>query len=971
MSDMTPAPPYIEGQTLTYQQDEQAQTLMIGTPAWYRWLQTATTFTFTSDKGTFTARREQAGNKRGGWYWRAYHKHAGKLRRVYLGRSEELTPERLSAVATHLAGQDEVVEHEHARARHGKPGQAGHEERPPRSPADLSWRQAERGASPEAVRRPSSTLPSPLTSLVGREREVVAACTLLSHPEVREFTLTGTGGVGKTRLALAIAARMQDAFPDGICFVSLAALRDADLVLPTIAQAEGLQDKSTRSPVALLQAVLREKHHLLVLDNFEHVIAAAPSLVNLLAACPHLKMLVTSREVLRVRGEREFVVQPLALPDPKHLPDDETLAHYGAVALFLERAREVQPTFELTALTAPLITDICRCLDGLPLALELAAARLKVLSLQALLERLEHRLQILTGGPRDLPARQQTLRQTIAWSYDLLSHGEQRLFRLLSVFVNGCTLEAAEAVYSTLEGERAQVLDEVTSLLDKHLLHQGEQGDHTPRLLLHETIREYGLEALVANQELEMARQVHAEYYLGLAEEAEAHLEGAKQAVWLERLEREYANLRAALQWALERHAGEVALRLGSALFHFWEGHRHLSEGRTFLERALASSQDVPAQVRARALFTTGILALEQGDHERGAVLGLEAVALQRELGDAYHLARSLYLLGVIAWVTSDFAMARLYAEEGLARARVLDEKAILAYLLDLLGQIALDQGEDTRARTLLEEGLTLHQETGDTRGRLNALFFLERVFSALGEVTRARACAEEQLALSKAIGFQLGIASALNFLGRLALEEGNVATASGLFEESLALLREMNENWPLAVATNLQGIGVTLAAQGRLAEAARLWGAAEALCAALEAPLPPDERAFVARARAAVRAELGEEAFTVAWAEGQVMTLEQALAAVGHIALSSQPPAQATRSARRARQHLPSSHDLTAREVEVLRLVARGLTDAQIAEALVISPRTVNAHLRSIYTKLNIPSRNAATYFALEHDLI
>jgi predicted ATPase len=292
--------------------------------------------------------------------------------------------------------------------------------------------------------------------------------------------------------------------------------------------------------------------------------------------------------VLRVRGEREFVVQPLALPDPKHLPDDKTLIHYGAVALFLERAREIQPTFELTALTAPLIAEICRRLDGLPLALELAAARLKVLPLQTLLERLEHRLHILTGGPRDLPARQQTLRQTIAWSYDLLSNAERRLFRLLSVFVNGCTLEAAEAVYSTLGGERAQVLDEVTSLLDKHLLYQGKQSDHTPRLLLHETLREYGLEALVATQELEMARQVHAQYYLGLAE---ALIEGNELVVLLEQLEREYANLHAALQWALERPASKMALRLESTLLHFWERYQRLGEGRTFLERARACSR--------------------------------------------------------------------------------------------------------------------------------------------------------------------------------------------------------------------------------------------------------------------------------------------------------------------------------------------------------------------------------------------
>jgi DNA-binding CsgD family transcriptional regulator len=514
-----------------------------------------------------------------------------------------------------------------------------------------------------------------------------------------------------------------------------------------------------------------------------------------------------------------------------------------------------------------------------------------------------------------------------------------------------------------LGGERTRVLDEVMSLLDKHLLYQGEQADHPPRLLLHETIREYGLEALVATQELEMARQVHAEYYLGLAE---VHLEGNGLVVWLEQLEREYANLHAALQWALERPASEMALRLESALLHFWEGHQRLGEGRTFLECSLTSSQDVSAQVPARARFTTGAMPLEQGDHEQGAALGREVVAFQRELGEARYLARSLYLLGMFAWIIGDFAMARLYAEDGLARARDSDEKVTLAYLLDLLGQIALDQGEDIRARTLLKEGLTLHREAGDILGSLNARFFLERALSALGEVTQAQACAQEHLALSKAIGFRSGIVGTLTFLGRLALEEGNAATASGLFEESLALLREMNENVPLVVATNLQGIGVTLAALGRPAEATRLWGAAEALCALL-----PEERALVARASAAVRAELGKEAFAVAWAEGQAMTLEQARDSMGHIACASQPPTQAARSARRVRHRQPSSYDLTAREEEVLRLVARGLTDAQIAEALVISPRTVNAHLRSIYTKLHISSRNAATYFALEHYLI
>ncbi len=951
----------VVGEKLIYQRDGEGYQLHVGTSAWYAWLQTATLFRVRSPFGTFTMRREQAGHKHGTWYWRAYRKRAGKLHRVYVGKVEEVTLEQLNAVARQLFGQGEQKVNSEAEWTHRGAPLPNRETIPPSDQPPIPRR-----SSAHANRRPS-TLSLPLISLIGREREIAAISTLLARPERRLLTLTGTGGVGKTRLALAIATEVQGTFPDGVCFVSLAPIQDADLVLPTLVQALGLQ-ANTRPPLEVLQAELREQHRLLVLDNFEQVVAAAPSLLELLAACPLLTLLVTSREVLHVRGEREFVVQPLALPDPHHLPDDETLAHYGAVALFLERAREVEPTLQLTAVTAPLITEICRRLDGLPLALELAAARLKVLSLPALLERLSHRLAVLTGGPRDLPARQQTLRDTIAWSYGLLSDAEQHLFRLLSVFVGGCDLSAVEAVYSTLGGERAQVLDGVTSLLDKHLLRKAEQGSDAPRVLLHETIREYGLEALVANQELEAARQAHAEYYLRLSEEAEAHLEGAEQVGWLERLEREYANLRAALQWALEQHAHEMALRLSGALFHFWEGHGHVKEGKTLLERALASEHGVPAWVRVKALLATELLALSQGDLERGAELGREAVALSRELGDAGRLARSLFLLGYIAWVTGDFRTACSHADEGLAVARAADEKAILAYLLDLLGQIALDQGEDNRARALLEEGLTLHRETGDTRGILNALTYLKRVLSAQGEMSRARVCAEEMLTLSRSVGFRVGLASALSFLGRLALAEGNVATAGELFEESVALLREVNDSWP--IVTNLQGIGVTVAELGRPVEAARLWSAAEALCATLGLPLPPGERAFVSRALPAVRADLGEKAFTLAWTEGRAMTPEQALARLSHTMPASHPPVSAR--ADRPHVHSPVSlNELTKREVEVLRLVARGLSDTQVADLLVISPRTVNAHLRSIYSKLGITSRHAATLFALQHQLI
>ncbi len=855
-------------------------------------------------------------------------------------------------------------------------------------------------------------LPAQLTPLIGRKQLVEAACALLQRPEVRILTLTGTGGVGKTRLGIQMATDLQDDYADGVCSVSLAPIRDSDLIVPTIIRVLGLKEIKDQPMLDLLKAYLQDKHLLLLLDNFEQVLMAAPRLSDLLADCPYLKILVTSRAVLHIRGEHEFPVPPLSLPDLTRLPESEALLDYASVSLFLNCAKAIKPDFQLTAANTHTIAEICVRLDGLPLAIELAAARIKLLPPQALLARLEHRLQVLTTGAQDVPARQQTLRNTLAWSYDLLDDKEQLLFSRLSVFVNGCTLEAVEALYSSLGDSPAYVLDGVSSLIDKSLLQQIKQDGEEPHLVMLETIREYGLECLVVSGGMEATRGAHATFYLWLAEKAEPELLGQRQVVWLERLRREHDNLRAALRWSLEkaeneedqqrsRDGREMTLRLSGALWMFWWVRGHWSEGRNFLERALTDSAGASIAVRAKALFAAASLTFIQSDYVWAEALSEESLSLYRDLEDQQGIARSLYMLGTIAWAKGDTHTCRSLIEQTLEQCKEADNKDYVAYSLFSLGLLAYSQGEYSRACALFEESIAVFGEVENKRGVAHSLSQLAyALFASQGDQERVHTLIDECLALSREVGFKEGIAASYCLSGQLALSEsdverayslveksvelyramghrhgtaeslsvlGKMAVARGdhtaahrLYDESLAISEKLGEKWVIAVC--LVRLGELVAAEGKFAWAAQFWGAAEAIRDAIGVPIPPVECGGYDQSVAAARAHLGEKIFASAWAKGQVLTPKQVLASKGREPILS-PNATVASSPVYA-------GGLTTREVEVLRLVAGGLTDLQIADKLILSARTVHSHISSIYRKLGITSRSAATRYAIKHDL-
>ncbi|MGN6813597.1 MAG: ATP-binding protein, partial [Thermomicrobiales bacterium] len=804
-------------------------------------------------------------------------------------------------------------------------------------------------------------LPTPLTSFVGRGRERAALARRLlpslgdAVTGPRLITLTGAGGVGKSRLALAVANTLAARYPDGVWLVELATLTDPALVPAAVAAALGVNTPGRPLADTLLEHA-RSKTLLLVLDNCEHLAGACAQLAGtLLAACPRVSLLATSRLALRVPGEAIWRVSPLEAPDPTQAPTLAVLRDVPAVRLFVERARFVQPDFALSAANAAAVTEICRRLDGLPLAIELAAARLAVLSPMQLATRLDSALGLLGDRDQATPAHQRTLRATLDWSYALLGERERRLLRRLATFVGGWTLEAAEAVAASAEADGLpprDVLPLLARLVDHSLVGVEARGD-AARYQLLETVRQYAAEQLAASGEIIVVEQRHAIYYLALAEAAEPQLTGAAQVGWFDRLEREHANLLTALDNLRAAGATESWARLGVALWRFWETRGHLGEGLRRLETIMAA-QDVPAVLRGKASSRAASLLRARGDLARSDTLYRQTLALWQDLGEARGAAVALANLGINAEYRSDVTAAAAFHQESLARFTALDDQRGIAAELNNLANIRADAGGLAEATVLYERAITLAHTLGQPPDAY-AIGNLGNIAYRRGDYGRAVTRLEESVALLRQRDDRPMLGHYLRYLGFAWRQYGDPVRAVAAFQEALDIDRALDahSHWTADV---LEGLASLLIAAGHSEDGARLFGAADTVREATTVP----RRVFYANLYthdvAMARAALGETAFATAWAAGRALSWSEAIAAaairVEAVTLpAATPPA------------------LSPREQQVAALIASGLTNAQIAATLGLSQRTADSHVHHILHKLGATSRATIAAWAANHN--